>query len=448
MPTCSICGAPCRDDAFFCPNCGARFADPVEIEDAAEQPVADEVIIEDAPTAEPLVDETIADAVAADAHDVSDAVEEAVADAAEAVEAIVEGVKEEVAEVADETAEVVEDVAADVQDAVDDVVADVEDVIAEEAEAVADADEVAAAEADAYNPYEGAFDHETAPRDPQPETPRPQPAVAHQVYTTSGGQAETYQQGQYVYTGRRTYPAPNKVQYREALKKGWEDLRAMPNWLAKVLLLGLVSLVPILNFFAAGFAMRWGARAAFKDGRMDIKIFQEGAFVLGFFEFVINLIWGAVCSIVSVIPLIGLVGVVAIVIFSPLIQLCVMRVALSRQFGDAFSFERIWPTFKANFGSTMALFWLPNLVTVAAAIVFSVAVALFSGILMAAVYNESVLIIFAMFGFLLMLVFAYVMCALAVGVMLVVHRGFGYWIAEAQPDWVVDAQAIGADRID
>ena len=170
---------------------------------------------------------------------------------------------------------------------------------------------------------------------------------------------------------------------------------------------------------------------------MDIKIFQEGAFVLGFFEFVINLIWGAVCSIVSVIPLIGLVGVVAIVIFSPLIQLCVMRVALSRQFGDAFSFERIWPTFKENFGSTMALFWLPNLVTVAAAIVFSVAVALLS-----------VLIIFALFGFLLMIVFAYIMCVLAVGVMLVVHRGFGYWIAEAQPDWVVDAQAIGADRID
>jgi len=42
----------------------------------------------------------------------------------------------------------------------------------------------------------------------------------------------------------------------------------------------------------------------------------------------------------------------------------------------------------------------------------------------------------------------YVLCVLSVGVMLVVFRAFGYWIAEAQPDWVADARAIGADRID
>lgn len=443
MPTCSICGAPCRDDAAFCPNCGARFAAPDEMEEPVEQAIEDEIIVvEDAPAEEPLVDEMIAQAQEAPeaVEELADAVEEAAEEAAETVEAVVEDVEEAVAESADEAAEVVEDV----QEAADEVIADVEEVVAEEVEAVADAEEVGAVEEGAFNPYAGAFDHETAPR-PNPDTPRPQPAVAYKVYTTAGGQADAQQQGEYVYTGRRSYPAPNKVQYREALRKGWEDFRSMPSWMAKVLLLGLVSLVPILNFFSVGFAMRWGARAAFNDGRNDLKIFQEGAFVLGFFAFVINLIWGIAFSIVSIIPL---VGFVAVILAAPLMQLCIMRVALSRQFGDAFTFERIWPTFKENFGSTMALFWLPSLVTVAAALIFSFVAAIFSGILMAAVYNESALIIFALFGLLLLIVCAYVMCVLSVGVELVVVRAFGYWIADAQPDWIVDARAIGADRID
>lgn len=432
MPTCSLCGAPCRDDAAFCPNCGARFAAPEVIEEPAEQLIVEEVeVIDDGLAGEPLIDEAIAqdipEAIEEAAEEVADAVEEAAADAAEVVEDVIEDVQEDVAEVV-----------AEAQEAVEDVVEDVEEVV------IDDVDDTAAPEADAYNPYANAYAHPTTPEEPKVEAPRPEPAVAHKVYTTAGGQADAYAQAAYA-APRRTYPAPNKVQYRDALRKGWEDLRTMPNWMAKVLLLGLISFVPILDFFVFGFAMRWGARAAFKDGRNDLKIFQEGAFVIGFFAVVINLIWGVAFTIVGIIPL---VGVVVAVLAAPLMQLCVMRLALSRQFGDAFTFDRIWPTFKENFGSTMALYWLPNLITVAAGIIFAIIAIFVSGIFVAAVNAESALIIFALFGFVLLFILAYVLCVLAVGVQLVVFRAFGYWIAEAQPDWVADACAIGADRLD
>lgn len=438
MPTCSLCGAPCRDDALFCPNCGARFAAPDEITEPIEQTYEEEVVIvEDDLVEDVLIDETIAqdatEVVAEVVEEAADAVDEAVEDVAEAVEDAVEEAQEDAAEIVEE-----------VQEAVEDAAEDFEEVIGEAADEVVDADDSGAPEADAYNPYASAFAHPTTPEEPSVEEPQPEPAVAHKVYTTAGGQADSYQQAAYAAT-RRMYPPPNKVQYRDALRKGWEDFKAMPNWMAKVLLLGLISAVPILNFFAAGFAMRWGARAAFKDERTDLKIFQEGAFVLGFFEFVITLIWGVACSIVGIIPV---VGVVAVVLVAPLMQLCVMRLALSRQFGDAFTFDRIWPTFKENFGSTMALYWLPNLITVAAGLVFAFVTAIVSGLFVAAVNAESALIIFALFGFVLLFVCGYVLCVLAIGVMLVVFRAFGYWIAEAQPDWVEDARAIGADRID
>ncbi|MBQ6454486.1 MAG: DUF4013 domain-containing protein [Eggerthellaceae bacterium] len=438
MPTCSLCGAPCRDDALFCPNCGARFAAPDEMPEPIEETFDGEVeIVEDGLTEDVLVDEAIAqdapEVVAEVVEEVADAIDEAKEEVTEVVEDAVEEAQEDIAEIAEEVQEVAEDV-----------IEDIEEVVVEDAGEAVEADDSGAPEADAYNPYAGAYAHPTTPEEPKVEAPRPEPAVAHKVYTTAGGQAGGYQQAAYAASYRR-YPAPNKVQYRDALRKGWEDFKAMPNWMVKILLLGLVSAVPILNFFAAGFAMRWGARAAFKDERTDMKIFQEGAFVLGFFEFVITLVWGIACSIVGIIPL---VGVVAIVLAAPLMQLCVMRLALSRQLGDAFTFDRIWPTFKENFGSTMALFWLPNLITVAAGLVFSFVAAIVSGLFVAAVNTESALIIFALFGFILLFIGVYILCVLSVGVMLVVFRAFGYWIAEAQPDWVADARAIGADRID
>lgn len=438
MPTCSLCGAPCRDDALFCPNCGARFAAPDEMPEPIERTFDEEVeIVEDGLAEDVLVDEAIA-------QDAPDAVAEVVEEAADAVDEVKEEVAEVVEEAVEEAQEDIAEIVEEVQEAAEDVIEDAEEVVIEDADETVEADDSEAPEADAYNPYAGAYAHPTTPEEPKVEAPRPEPAVAHKVYTTAGGQADGYQQAAYAASYRR-YPAPNKVQYREALRQGWEDFKSMPNWMVKVLLLGLVSAVPILNFFAAGFAMRWGARAAFKDGRTDMRIFQEGAFVLGFFEFVITLVWGIACSIVGIIPL---VGIVAIVLAAPFMQLCIMRLALSRQLGDAFTFDRIWPTFKENFGSTMALFWLPNLITVAAGLVFSFVAAIVSGLFVAAVNAESALIIFGLFGFILLLIGVYVLCVLSVGVMLVVFRAFGYWIAEAQPDWVADARAIGADRID
>ena len=113
MPTCSLCGAPCRDDALFCPNCGARFAAPEEIVEPVEQVLEEEVVIIDETAEEPLVDEVIAPVTAevamsddeAVVAEVVEEVEETVEKAKEKAAEVVEDVKEEVAEVCQQCAE-------------------------------------------------------------------------------------------------------------------------------------------------------------------------------------------------------------------------------------------------------------------------------------------------------------------------------------------------------
>lgn len=230
------------------------------------------------------------------------------------------------------------------------------------------------------------------------------------------------------------------------IRMAWEDLKAMPGWIGKLLILSLINLIPVLNFFVTGFVFRWGSKAVFgADPEESTRIFSEGAFVIGFFQWVVSLIWGVVFSLVGLIPI---VGVVVIILAAPLVELCCMRLVLLRRFGAAFELGEIWKQFKDNFGGSMALYWLPNLVSVLVVVVFVGITSLGVGLLAVAIDAASIFAVLGLFGALVFLVGLYVLFVVCIGVALVVARAFGYWIARVMPEWADDARECGADMME
>lgn len=58
-----------------------------------------------------------------------------------------------------------------------------------------------------------------------------------------------------------TQPAPAYA--TSCLKAAWEDVKATPNYVSRLLVLGLIMCVPILNFVVAGYLLFWSREVPF-----------------------------------------------------------------------------------------------------------------------------------------------------------------------------------------
>ena len=57
--------------------------------------------------------------------------------------------------------------------------------------------------------------------------------------------------------GSAAEPVTFPVYKHGCLAQAWDDITESEGWAKRILLLGLVNLVPVLNFFVQGFAMQW-----------------------------------------------------------------------------------------------------------------------------------------------------------------------------------------------
>ncbi len=148
----------------------------------------------------------------------------------------------------------------------------------------------------------------------------------------------------------------------------WQELRASDGWLGKCLLLALISFVPILNFVVYGYALKWARDAAVGGtARIPEKVFVEGAFKIGFFAFVVMLLFGIVEFLVSIplnlVPIVGNLASLALSVFVTMfVMLCVVRIALFDELGEGFSFGAVWEAFTASMGALFCASWLPTFV--------------------------------------------------------------------------------------
>lgn len=157
------------------------------------------------------------------------------------------------------------------------------------------------------------------------------------------------------------------------LAQAWDDITESEGWVKRMLLLGLVNMVPILNFFVEGFAMQWARQLPLdKVEGMPTKIFRDGAFLQGFYAFVIALVVGVVSGVVAgvlgFVPVLGaLVGLAVALLLSMFKTLSVMRVAISQNLAPGFDVKAIWKAvFTNRFGKLFCATLLPGIIVGAA----------------------------------------------------------------------------------
>lgn len=245
-----------------------------------------------------------------------------------------------------------------------------------------------------------------------------------------------------------------EAQYQKGcLAAAWGDIMQTKGWFGKMLLLGLVGCVPILNFYVNGYAMRW-SRELFlgKVAPMPERIFGNRMFVNGFFALVIGLllsIVGGLCgALLGIIPIVGALCSIVIYLIICLFQyVALMRTAIADRLGAAFDISQIWHTCWKNLGALCCATIVPNLIF--SVVVFVVVFALFMilglpmiGSIMEIGYYgpESPQAINAVFSLLGMMVPFLIICYLIgsflnVFLTMLTMRATGHYIARYAQEW-------------
>ena len=269
----------------------------------------------------------------------------------------------------------------------------------------------------------------------------------------------------------------------------WHDLTSTPNWIGKLLLLGLISLVPVLNFFAVGYLLLWARDLSFgKREGMPAHIFEGDSFKIGFFACVVSLAYtlcwylvacllGGIFGFMSASSLsygslygtgtmLSAVGVIEVVMglaylffVLPLECVSVMRMALTNRLGEAFNMKEVFFAFKKSYGSLLNATILPCLIAAAIAIVFRVIVAIIVIVLAGASFaslgngygylsvDELITSMFIQLGWVIIILF--LLCLLLYifitpFTFACVYRGMGHWAARIAPEWASEAMYTNA----
>lgn len=215
-------------------------------------------------------------------------------------------------------------------------------------------------------------------------------------------------------------PAPQQVEPQQQVAStqvvyqngcvgaAWGDIRKSKGWFGKVALMGLVELIPILNWFNAGYAMRWGRDLFFgRIGEMPQSIFADRSFVNGAMCFLLQLVVGVVTWIVAwvitlalgFIPLLGtLVSIAIAVIVSMFLNIMVMRVAIFDEVGVGFGISQVASVAKEHYGSLFAIWFLPGFITALIAFVLSIVILSINGALVGANTSNYLTMLITQYG--------------------------------------------------
>lgn len=243
-----------------------------------------------------------------------------------------------------------------------------------------------------------------------------------------------------------------------------------PGWFKKMLLLGLLNIVPILNWIVPGFALRWAREVPLgKREGMPHDIFGDRAFVTGFFYTLLLAIVSIVMSLVgSVLRWImpyqfSSVAIVLVAIVSLFLgmfaNVCIVRMAVCDNLGAAFSFSKCWRAYGKSLGSLFCVSVVPGLITglifIGILIIVSTA---FSLIAVGSVASYSLgsnygadpraaaanMLLQLGGPSLILCVVLWVVFALLQALSITISmRALGHWVARVAPEWANEAQMNG-----
>lgn len=263
----------------------------------------------------------------------------------------------------------------------------------------------------------------------------------------------------------------------------WDDVRKSPKWLAKIMLLGLVSLIPIFGqIVVAGYLYGWARDIAWNVyAPMPERIFgnEDGRlYSRGFFVLVITVVFSLLpCAIqlVGVIVgagpsliggyvghglrflsaglgvVIGLVSIASIFFVILFVWVGSMRMSIYGRLSAGFQLSKIWAMIRRDFSGLLRIVGMAFvLVAIVTAVTFALTVAVsivsvifgvaaLGGGLSFDAYSPGGFILGAVFGLLLLilsLLVGYVGEVVTVFILVMTTRALGYWTRQFDvPSW-------------
>lgn len=270
----------------------------------------------------------------------------------------------------------------------------------------------------------------------QPQQPFGEPAAGQPQQPFSN--AAPYQAGTSSSGARVVYP-------QGCIAAGWQDVKDSPGWLGRTVLLGVVQCIPILNFFAMGYALNWAREVPF-GGRtqMNGPIFTGKNFEIGFYSFVIMLVASLVASlgasILGIVPIVGqLAGFVFGVCLGAFSALCCVRMGIEQRIGGGFKVSDTWKAIMRDPKSFLLVALLPVVVgCILVAVVTAVAGLFGMGSAIPFLFFHGD-ITFALFSLLVLvgtLVLYVACCMLTMAATLVTFRALAHWVGRHAPEWI------------
>lgn len=267
----------------------------------------------------------------------------------------------------------------------------------------------------------------------------------------------SYGQPQGTPAGAPVGAASGQVYYSEGcISAALADIRGSQNWFGSALVLGLINCVPILNFVSQGYLLNWSREVPFGGKtQMPKKYFSGKNFEIGFYFFLISLVFALVVGVASAlfvwIPLIGWLAVLAFSFgVSMFTQLCGMRMAMMQQLCDGFAIGKAWQMVKRNWTGLLCAAVVPSLV---AGLVIG-AIALVASLLGMGAIAPMALIdpysfgggaaagmlgALGLLGVLVMLVVMVICLVIEFFASLVTVRAVAHWVGRYAPEWASEA---------
>ena len=253
-------------------------------------------------------------------------------------------------------------------------------------------------------------------------------------------------------------PPATPAYAQSCLSAAWADIKATPNYVSRLIVLGLIMCVPVLNFVVAGYLLRWarevpfGIRTPLPQKMVDGKNFE-----FGFYAFLIALIAGIAGSVASAIvgwiPLLGwLVSLAVLVVVMVVPYVMQMRMIMGLSIAEGFNLRDEWEMGKRNWGQLLLVTIVPSLIVGAVIVALSFVVIMFCMVLglgasmptMFALsgaadpsFSQVMSLIGAvaipmLLGTLVVYVLGSVMSVIAEALTI---RGMGHWVARYAPEW-------------
>lgn len=164
-----------------------------------------------------------------------------------------------------------------------------------------------------------------------------------------------------------------------AVAKAWTDITGHRDWFPRVLLLMFMGVIPFLNFFVAGYLLKWATKTSNTESQgMPRHTFDGECFVWGFLFAVVQLIATIAVVFIAIflfmIPVIGCILVwILSIFFSGYVYIAGIRMVQKKKFGNSFDLSQIFEVIKRDPWHLFLALFLPALAACAViAVIFAV----------------------------------------------------------------------------